>query len=99
MSKRKKVIIVLLSGLLLIIPLLSSLFILRNAGHNCIHENCSVCMQIEGSMRRLQKMLLVLFVGTFVAYGGKWYICNHTNTNPTYHPCQTLITLKVLLLN
>ncbi|MBQ8092959.1 MAG: hypothetical protein IJ242_05215 [Clostridia bacterium] len=65
MSTGKRVFSVVLSGLMILVLILSSACIMHEADHDCIGEGCSVCAHIAATLSFISSfalMTLVLFI-------------------------------------
>ena len=70
MQKRKRIIAILLAGMISVVMLCSALFITKEADHDCVGENCPICCQIN-ICRNIMKHLsltvgIVVFAATFI---------------------------------
>lgn len=98
MRKEQKAAAILLAVLLLGTVLFSCLFIVENVHHDCVGENCPICMEIETALHTISgiKMLpvLALILAVVCVFTR---IC--TKASEFRRAKSTLITLKVELQN
>lgn len=97
-ANNRKIIAVLLAGFLLTGLLFSCCFLIENMNHDCMGENCPICLQMEEAVHFIQSMkcisvlsffMVVLFLFTkWAAHEIKQICVSHT-----------LISLKVEFLN
>ncbi len=90
---------VLLCILLLIVPLLSGEFVIHYENHDCSGHDCDVCIQLDAAVHIIRNLeasqLTVLSAAALVLLF--LFICSGTERNTRRN--DTLITLKVELLN
>lgn len=98
MSKKNKVIAVLLSLLLAAAILLSYDYIIEETHHDCSGRECPICMQLEEAVQFLSTIKFVPVVPYIVA---AFLVCMKKDRvqKENENRNNTLITLKVELLN
>lgn len=98
MNKLKKVIAIVLCLAILVLPTLAEMYVVENAEHTCVGEECPICMEIHMAIQIVNNLSLgvvefcaiTLVVGLFIVVFSKMYQVIIKDT---------LISLKVELLN
>lgn len=98
MKKRKRIIAMLLAGMILVVMLCSALFITKEADHDCVGENCPICCQINICRNIMKNLSLaagtVVFAAAFIyTLGERVSACRNAVQSVT------LVSLKVKLTN
>lgn len=97
-NKSIKIFVLLLAVLVLFMTIVSYRIIVEKAHHECIGEDCSVCIQLEEAASYLKSLKYVPIL-SFLAV----ILCIATKrvSHKVYYLCvsQTLISLKVEMLN
>ncbi len=98
MKQRKRVTAICFALLLFGFIMLSSFFIVENAHHDCVGEECQICMEIEAAVRTISnlKIVPVLAFGLVVLCAFAQICAEILDSGCTK---DTLVTLKVELLN
>ena len=98
MSRKCKTIAWILAIAVFFAMMLSVNVIVHDAGHECVGQDCQVCLQMESAWRNLKMLasviLAIAFAIVLVYTGHQWIGCS---AQPLLQG--SLVTLKVELLN
>lgn len=98
MTKKKRLIATLLTVMVIFVVLFSSLFIVENANHDCIGDDCSICYVISVCKNVLKTIGLALAVAILTAFVGTFMLFLPSLTERVAGSI-SLVTLKVKLSN
>ncbi len=98
MAKRNSVLAMIMVTIITIILLFSTVFLVRAAGHDCTGENCAVCCQMHVCENSL-KILTHVVAAVTGAVAFMYILLSCLPLFGADIPIQSLITLKVKLLN
>jgi hypothetical protein len=98
MAKRKSVLAMIMITIITIILLFSTVFLVRAADHDCTGENCAVCCQMHVCENSL-KILTHVVAAVTGAVAFMYILLSCLPLFGADIPIQSLITLKVKLLN
>ncbi|ADL02788.1 hypothetical protein [Lacrimispora saccharolytica] len=98
MVKNRKLLARLMTLAVIFMLLFSVLFITAESRHNCIGENCPICLEVQACIQVLNNLGTGLFTVAAVFAATQFFIIC---TNPVIHrnPSHTLVSLKVKLTN
>lgn len=98
MSKRNRVLTVLLAAAVLFVMLSSAFYVAIEADHDCVGEDCPICCQISVCENMLKSVGLTVIILTLAAF-----ISSIVFSMPSFAKKSTynssLVTLKVKLSN
>lgn len=97
-NKSIKIFVVLLAVLVLLMTFASYQTVVEKAHHECIGEDCPVCIQLEEAvsyLKSLKYVPILSFLATILCIATKWV----SHKVYDFHLSQTLISLKVEMLN
>lgn len=97
MAKRDRIFALLLALIVCSVVLLSSIFIIVEANHDCTGDQCPICCQMESCVNALRALSCVSLVAAAVVLG-----CSFIAVLPCYtgiRQVESLVTLKVKLSN
>lgn len=98
MAKQKRIAAALIAAAMLLVLLGASLFLIEEAGHDCIGEGCPVCFQ-AGLCRSALKGLYWALCGLSLAAAVRCALWGDFSGCGESRPSFTLVTLKVKLSN
>lgn len=98
MAKQKRIAAALIAAAMLLVLLGAALFLIEEAGHDCIGEGCPVCFQM-GVCRSALKGLYWALCGLSLAAAVRCALCRDFSGCGESRPSFTLVTLKVKLSN
>ncbi len=96
MSKRNRIMTVLLAAAVLFVMLSSACYIAIEADHDCIGDDCPICYQIsvcENTLRSVGQAVIILILAAFI--GITMFSMPSFAKKPAYNT--SLVTLKVKL--
>ena len=96
MTKKNRIVAVLLAVMVLVVMLYSALFITAEAGHDCVGENCPICYQINVCRNILKNLSLAVCAAAF-ATAFTYTLCRSISACAEVAPSYTLVSLKVKL--
>ena len=96
MEKKKRIISLFLAMTILIVMLYSALFIIFEADHNCVGENCPICYQISVCENTLKNLSLIVCTVVFIAMF-TYILCSGIPVCKEYAQNYTLVSLKIKL--
>ena len=98
MSKKNRVLTVLLAMAVLFVVLSSSCYIAIEVDHDCVGEDCPICYQISVCEHTLRSVGQAVLVGTLAVFIGVFMISMPAFSKKlAYHT--SLVSLKVKLSN
>ncbi len=98
--KRKRVFAFGLMICLTAVLLLSTLFIVTHAEHDCIGNDCEICYEIKGCVAAVRHMSEALSGGTsYLLYTWLFLLCPALISAKGGCPAETLVALKIRLDN
>ena len=98
MAKQKRIAAVLVAAAMLLVLLGAALFLIEEAGHDCIGEGCPVCFQMgicRNALRGFALALCALVLAAAVRRALYGYISAWVDVIPSFTP----VALKVKLSN
>ncbi len=98
MAKQKRIAAALIAAAMLLVLLGAALFLIEEAGHDCIGEGCPVCLQMgicRNTLKGFAPALCALVFAAAVRRALYDYISAWVDVIPSF----TLIALKVKLSN
>ena len=96
MTKRKRIISLVVAAAVLFVMLYSALYIAAEANHDCVGENCPVCYQINVCQNALKNLSLAVCAAVFAA-ALPYTLCRGISVCTDYAQSYTLVSLKVKL--
>ena len=96
MKKKKRVLAILLAGMVLFVMLYSALFIAAEADHDCVGENCPICHQLDSCRSTLKNFSLAICIAAFAA-ALTYALCKNISACTDDVQSRTLVSLKVKL--
>ena len=96
MEKKNRIISIFFIVMILFVMLYSALFIVAEADHDCVGENCPICYQISICEYTLKNLSLYVCSVAFAA-AFTYILCGSTPVCAEATPCCTLVSLKVKL--
>ena len=96
MTKKKRIISVVVAVAVFFVMLYSALYIAAEANHDCVGENCPICYQISVCENTLKNLSLAVCAVTF-AVAFTYTLCRSISVCTDYAQSYTLISLKVKL--
>ena len=97
MSKKKRICAFVLTVFIACVMLLSSVFIISHAEHDCIGEGCSICATLYACEESLKMLALAIIVS--ILFSTKFCASCATLFQAIAFPFITLVSLKVKLSN
>ena len=97
MSKKNRVLAVLLAAAVLFVMLSSACYIAIKSDHDCADEDCPICYQISVCENTLKSVCQAVLVAIFAAFIGIFMFALPAFTKKPAHT--TLVSLKVKLSN
>ena len=98
MTKRKRIISLVVAAAVLFVMLYSALYIAAEANHDCVGENCPICYQINVCQNALKNLSLAVCAVAFAA-AFTYTLCRSISVCTDYAQSYTLVSLKVKLTN
>ena len=96
MTKKKRIISLIVAVAVFFVMLYSALFIVSHAEHDCVGENCPICYQISVCQNALKNLSLAVSAAAFAA-AFTYTLCRSISACADVTPSYTLISLKVKL--
>ena len=96
MTKRKRIISLVVAAAVLFVMLYSALYIAAEANHDCVGENCPICYQINVCQNALKNLSLAVCAEAFAAVF-TYTLCRRISACADFTPSYTLVSLKVKL--
>lgn len=96
MTKKKRIISLVVAVAVLFVMLYSALFIAAEADHDCVGENCQICYQISVCENTLKNLSLAVCAVAFVA-AFTYTLCRSISACAEVALRYTLVSLKVKL--
>ena len=96
MTKRKRIISLVVAAAVLFVMLYSALYIAAEANHDCVGENCPICYQINVCQNALKNLSLAVCAAVFAA-ALPYTLCRGISVCTDYAQSYTLVSLKVKL--
>ena len=98
MAKQKRIAAALIAAAMLLVLLGAALFLIEEAGHDCIGEGCPVCLQMGICRNTLKGFALALCALVFAAVVRR-ALYDYISAWVDVIPSCTLVALKVKLSN
>ena len=98
MTKKKRIIPLIVAVAVFFVMLYSALYIAAEANHDCVGENCPICYQISVCENTLKNLSLAVCAVAFAA-AFTYTLCRSISACATAIPSYTLVSLKVKLTN
>ena len=96
MTKKKRIISLIVAVAVFFVMLYSALFIAAEANHDCVGENCPICYQISVCENTLKNLSLAVCAVAFAA-AFTYTLCRSISACADVTPSYTLVSLKVKL--
>ncbi len=96
MTKKKRVISLIVAVAVFFVMLYSALYIAAEANHDCVGENCPICYQISVCQNALKNLSLAVSAAAFAA-AFTYTLCRSISVCTDYAQSFTLVSLKVKL--
>ena len=96
MTKKKRIISLVVAAAVFFVMLCSALFIAAEADHECVGENCPICYQINVCRNTLKNLSLAVCAAAFAA-ALSYTLCRGVSVCTDYAQSYTLVSLKVKL--
>ena len=96
MTKKKRIISLIVAVAVFFVMLYSALYIAAEANHDCVGENCPVCYQISVCENTLKNLSLAVCAVAFAA-AFTYTLCRSISACADVTPSYTLVSLKVKL--
>lgn len=96
MTRKNRIVAVLLAVMVLVVMLYSALFIAAEAEHDCVGENCQICYQINVCENTLKNLSLAVCAVAFAA-AFTYTLYRSISACAEVAPSHTLVSLKVKL--
>ena len=96
MTKKKRIISLIVAVAVIFVMLYSALFIVSHAEHDCVGENCPICYQISVCENTLKNLSLAVCAVAFAA-AFTYTLCRSISACADVTPSYTLVSLKVKL--
>lgn len=96
MTKKKRIISLVVAVAVFFVMLYSALYIAAEANHDCVGENCPICYQIsvcENTLKNLSFAVCAVAFATAFTYT----LCRSITACADVTPSYTLVSLKVKL--
>lgn len=98
MTKKKRLIATLLTVMVIFVVLFSSLFIVENANHDCIGDDCPICYEISVCENTLKAVAYAfVYVGIAALFAVFTFLSPFPKKNS--NNSTSLVSLKVKLSN
>lgn len=95
-TKKKRIISLVVAVAVFFVMLYSALYIAAEANHNCVGENCPICYQISVCENTLKNLSLAVCAVAFAA-AFTYTLCRSIFACADVTPSYTLVSLKVKL--
>ena len=96
MTKKKRIISLIVAVAVFFVMLYSALYIVAEANHDCVGENCPICYQISVCENTLKNLSLAVCAVAFAA-AFTYTLCRSISACADVTPSYTLVSLKVKL--
>lgn len=96
MTKKKRIISLIVAVAVFFVMLYSALYIAAEANHDCVGENCPICYQISVCENTLKNLSLAVCAVAFAA-AFTYTLCRSIPACADVTPSYTLVSLKVKL--
>ena len=96
MTKRKRIISLVVAAAVLFVMLYSALYIAAEANHDCVGENCPICYKISVCENTLKNLSFAVCAVAFAA-AFTYTLCRSISACAAVIPSYTLVSLKVKL--
>lgn len=96
MSKKKRVVSLLIAFAFLFVMLFSAFYIAAEANHDCVGANCRVCCQINACRDTLKNLSLGVCAAAFAAVFS-YVLCRSISSCADIVRGYTLVSLKIKL--
>ena len=96
MTKKKRIISLIVAVAIFFVMLYSALYIAAEANHDCVGENCPICYQISVCENTLKNLSLAVCAVAFAA-AFTYTLCRSISACADVTPSYTLVSLKVKL--
>ena len=96
MTKKKRIISLIVAVAVFFVMLYSALYIAAEANHDCVGENCPICYQISVCENTLKNLSLAVCAVAFAA-AFIYTLCRSISSCAAVIPSYTLVSLKVKL--
>ena len=96
MTKKKRIISLVVAVAFFFVVLYSALYIAAEANHDCVGENCPICYQISVCENTLKNLSLAVSAAAFAA-AFTYSLCRSIFSCAAVIPSYTLVSLKVKL--
>ena len=96
MTKKKRIISLIVAVAVFFVMLYSALYIAAEANHDCVGENCPICYQISVCENTLKNLSLAVCAVAFAA-AFTYTLCRSITACADVTPSYTLVSLKVKL--
>ena len=96
MTKKKRIISLVVAVAVFFVMLYSALYIAAESNHDCVGENCPICYQISVCENTLKNLSLAVCAVAFAA-AFTYTLCRSISACADVTPSYTLISLKVKL--
>ncbi len=96
MTKKKRIISLVVAVAVFFVMLYSALYIAAEANHDCVGENCPICYQISVCENTLKNLSLAVCAVAFAA-AFTYTLCRSISACADVTPSYTLVSLKVKL--
>lgn len=96
MTKKKRIISLIVAVAVFFVMLYSALYIAAEANHDCVGENCPICYQISVCENTLKNLSLAVCAVAFAA-AFTYTLCRSISACADVTPSYTLVSLKVKL--
>ena len=96
MTKKKRIISLIVAVAVFFVMLYSVLYIAAEANHDCVGENCPICYQISVCENTLKNLSLAVCAVAFAA-AFTYTLCRSISACADVTPSYTLVLLKVKL--
>ena len=96
MTKKKRIISLVVAVAVFFVMLYSALYIAAEANHDCVGENCPICYQISVCENTLKNLSLAVCAVAFAA-AFTYTLCRSITACADVIPSYTLVSLKVKL--
>ena len=96
MTKKKRIISLVVAVAVFFVMLYSALYIAAESNHDCVGENCPICYQISVCENTLKNLSLSVCAVAFAA-AFTYTLCRSISACADVTPSYTLISLKVKL--
>ena len=96
MTKKKRIISLVVAVAVIFVMLYSALYIAAESNHDCVGENCPICYQISVCENTLKNLSLAVCAVAFAA-AFTYTLCRSISACADVTPSYTLVSLKVKL--